>query len=82
MKCVSIQNISVNEVYYTISKTLPVEIMLCNILHYQKYFELKHISHKIGAVGGSTEAARNPLATPSQDHPERSQRFLAIGGEG
>ena len=47
MKCVSIQNISGNEVYCTIFLISLVKIMLCSKLHFQIFFELEHILYKI-----------------------------------
>ena len=49
MKRVSIQNISGNEVDYTIILILLVKIMLCSKLRCQKYFKLEHILYEIRA---------------------------------
>ena len=51
MKCVSLQKISGNEVYYTMFSILLVKIMLCSKLYSQKYLRLKQISHHIGVSG-------------------------------
>ena len=47
MKCASIENISGNEVYYTMFLILLVHIMLCSKIRCQKSFTLNHISCEI-----------------------------------
>ena len=69
MKCVSIQKMSGNEVYYTIFEMLQVKIMLCGKLHCQTSFKLRHISHEISfhpdcnSPGPAAERRGNNLRT-------------------